>query len=560
MAPKVIVLGWDSATFDVTDPLMHEGRLPALAALTETGVSAPLRSTWPPMTDCAWTSAFTGLNPGAHGIFGSWYRAPGRYECRYFSSRDRRAAALWELTDGVRHLVWNVPMTFPAGAIDGVMVAGYGAPPGVKFSEPVSFQDELASRWALDDVLDRAPHSTLKRFLDDLLRGLRVQSEALPWAIERSGADAVTCVWPHVDRAQHFFWTFRGTDHPLAGAVDKVYEAMDAATGAIVEAFPDANVLVVSDHGAGDLRADVNVGAWLAQNGYASYAEPKRGAKSRLAELAWALPPSVRRMGRRIAPGVARQAMSTRLTGQLGSFDWGSTQAFLGFHSDLWLNLEGRESQGTVPIQRAEEVLDEIVDGLLEIRDPASGDPVFAGAHRRAEIYSGPAIDLAPDVMLDTWSAGYRVAPVRPEGDEVVIPPAPLAGVDAAWSADHRPVGIFVAAGPSIRILRRYEGRIRPGSRAESEIEPGSRAESGAPDELNLYDVCPTVLALLGQPVPDGLDGRAPTEIFTGAFLETNPLRRAGASPGRGTDGGSEYSQDEAAAVAEHLKDLGYIE
>ena len=113
MAPRLVILGWDSATFDVTAPLIAEGRLPALASLEEKGFSAPLRSTWPPMTDCAWTSAFTGVNPGRHGIFGSWYRAPGAYQCRYFSSRERRSATLWELGSDPRFLVWNVPMTYP---------------------------------------------------------------------------------------------------------------------------------------------------------------------------------------------------------------------------------------------------------------------------------------------------------------------------------------------------------------------------------------------------------------------------------------------------------------
>src|ERR687894_795381 len=130
MAVKTVVLGWDSATFDVIDPLIKQGRLPALNSLMDRGHRAPLRSTWPPMTDCAWTSAFTGLNPGAHGIFGSWYRAPGAYECRYFSSRDRLAPPLWDLADERRFLVWNVPMTYPPSRINGVMVAGYGAPPG----------------------------------------------------------------------------------------------------------------------------------------------------------------------------------------------------------------------------------------------------------------------------------------------------------------------------------------------------------------------------------------------------------------------------------------------
>jgi len=110
VAPRLVILGWDSATFDVTGPLISDGRLPALASLQQRGFSALLRSSWPPMTDCAWTSAFTGVNPGKHGIFGSWYRAPGAYECRYFSGRDRRSKALWELGSEARFLVWNVPM------------------------------------------------------------------------------------------------------------------------------------------------------------------------------------------------------------------------------------------------------------------------------------------------------------------------------------------------------------------------------------------------------------------------------------------------------------------
>jgi predicted AlkP superfamily phosphohydrolase/phosphomutase len=533
VAPRLIVLGWDSATFDVADPLIAEGRLPVLASLLAKGWRAPLRSTWPAMTDCAWTCAFTGSNPGAHGIFGSWYRAPGAYKFRYFSSRDRRAPSLWELTDGVRHVVWNVPMTFPAHSIDGVMVSGYGAPPGARFCEPDSFQDELARRWPLEDVLDRAPHSTLERFRADLLRGLRIQADALVWTMKESEADSLVAVWPHVDRAQHFFWRFRGTDHVLAAAVDEVYEAMDAATGAVIEAFPEADVMVVSDHGAGTLRGDVNLSNWLVRNGYAARAQSRDLS---LAKLGWKLPPPVRRFAKRLAPGLARRAYSSTLAGQLGAFDWPRTKAFYGVHSDIWLNLKGREPQGIVDPADAPALLAELKGGLLRIRDPRTGAPVFGGARTRAELYSGAMSELGPDLMLDSWSAGYRVAPGRSSSNEDVIPPAPLAGVNEPWSSDHRPLGIFAAAGPHIA--------------------------SGSSDELNLYDVCPTALALLEQPVPDDLDGRAATEALDPAWLAEHPLRStSGRKEGRG--GGAdqgEFSEAEAAAVAAHLKDLGYID
>jgi predicted AlkP superfamily phosphohydrolase/phosphomutase len=527
-APRLLILGWDSATFDVIDRLIEQGRLPALASLMERGVRAPLRSTWPPMTDCAWTSAFTGCNPGKHGIFGSWYRAPGAYECRYFSSRDRRAPALWELADQTSFLVWNVPMTFPPQTVTGAMVAGYGAPSGSRFCSPDSFQDALAQRWDLDDLLDRAPYGSLDRYLDQLLSGLRAQSHALPWAIKEADAECAVAVWPHVDRAQHFFWQFRGTEHALSSAVERVYEEMDRTTGALLEAFPDADVLVVSDHGAGPLRGDVNMGAWLARNDYARYGT---GSRSSLA-TAWRLPPSVRRLAKRLAPGLARRAMQETLSRGLGPFDWSNTRAFMGVNGDLWINEEGREPHGTVPPSATPALVEDIRDGILALRDPHSGTPLFAGAHRRNDIYSGPAADLAPDLMLDSWSAGYRIAPGREDSEQVVIPPAPLAGVETSWSSDHRPLGIFVAAGPHVR--------------------------SGPVSELSLYDVCPTALALLEREVPEGLDGRAAEETLAEPFLAEHPVRVGAASGARTTEPG--YSEADAAAVEQHLKELGYIE
>jgi arylsulfatase A-like enzyme len=107
-----------------------------------------------------------------------------------------------------------------------------------------------------------------------------------------------------------------------------------------------------------------------------------------------------------------------------------------------------------------------------------------------------------------------------------------LTGVGEPWSADHRPLGILVAAGP--------------------------RIQTGRADELSLYDVCPTALALLEGAVPKGLDGRVATEALDARWLQAHPVRTVDAAGGRSAAGA--YSDEEAAAVAAHLKDLGYIE
>jgi predicted AlkP superfamily phosphohydrolase/phosphomutase len=332
-----------------------------------------------------------------------------------------------------------------------------------------------------------------------------------------------------VDRAQHFFWQFRGTEHELAGTVDEVYEAMDFATGKIIEAFPDADVLVVSDHGAGPLNGDVDLGGWLVRNGYASLADKR---VTSLAGLVWKLPPSVRRFAKRLAPRLARKTFSSSLAGQLSSFDWAATKVFFGVHSDVWLNLKGREPQGVVDPEDAATLLDELKEGLLSITDPRTGAPVFSGARTRDELYSGSEAELGPDLMLDTWSAGYRVAPRRVESDAPVIPPAPLSGVNEPWSSDHRPLGVFVGAGPHLA--------------------------HGTGSEHSLLDVCPTALALLEQGVPQDLDGRVITEAFEASWLSKHPVKSSSAVGVRRA--GREFSEEEAAAVSSHLKDLGYIE
>jgi predicted AlkP superfamily phosphohydrolase/phosphomutase len=297
-----------------------------------------------------------------------------------------------------------------------------------------------------------------------------------------------------------------------------------------MEQFPDADLMIASDHGAGPLHGDVNVGAWLASRGHAAY-----GGRdgSRLVRLAWAFPPSLRKFAKRVAPGAAQKTFASTLAGQLGPFEWSNTRAFVGFHGDLWLNLEGREPQGSVTEADVEPLLADISGGLAALVDPERDEPVFGRVLRGSDLFWGPASHLAPDLMLDSWSSGYRVAPGRDRTPAFIQSPAPLAGVDEAWSSDHRPDGIFAAAGP--RIAR------------------------GASDELSLMDVCPTVLALLERPVPAGLDGRVVAEALAEEFLRAHPATE-GAPMGERTVDEGEYSDREAAAVAEHLKDLGYIE
>jgi hypothetical protein len=74
-----------------------------------------------------------------------------------------------------------------------------------------------------------------------------------------------------------------------------------------------------------------------------------------------------------------------------------------------------------------------------------------------------------------------------------------------------------------------------------------------------LIDMAPTILYLMGQPVPEDMDGRVLEELFEPAFIEANRVQ-VGGSAGLDAEQGAQYSDEEAAIVEERLKGLGYIE
>ena len=116
MTRDVLLIGLDGATFDIVDPLITAGDMPALGSLVASGVRATLRSTVPALTPPAWTSLVTGRGPGAHGIF-DFFRKDDEASplFRFLTSQDVACPTMWSLASdqGLRSTVLNFPLTFP---------------------------------------------------------------------------------------------------------------------------------------------------------------------------------------------------------------------------------------------------------------------------------------------------------------------------------------------------------------------------------------------------------------------------------------------------------------
>jgi tetratricopeptide (TPR) repeat protein len=145
--------------------------------------------------------------------------------------------------------------------------------------------------------------------------------------------------------------------------------------------------------------------------------------------------------------------------------------------------------------------LDHIAHGFIEYHAPAMAHvsaedakaygQVVNGMYRFHDMMLGTLLDLAgPDATVILLSDhGFYSDHLRPAVIEHFRDPAKKFGPEMNPVSWHRPHGIFVAAGKSIK---------------HDELIHGA----------SLLDIAPTVLTLLGQPVPDDMDGRALTQIF----------------------------------------------
>jgi predicted AlkP superfamily phosphohydrolase/phosphomutase len=170
---------------------------------------------------------------------------------------------------------------------------------------------------------------------------------------------------------------------------------------------------------------------------------------------------------------------------------------------------------------------------LNSIPHPGTGKPLVEHVYERDELYHGPHAKLAPDltVVLTDWR--YRTIGLHDFTTNRVIGPA------FGPTGDHRPEGIIVAAGQSIR--------------------PGAE-----PVEASLLDIAPTVLHLLGVHVPEDVDGRVLAELLDQDSIITSPqpvlaTAFAGLTNDLGHADDFHYTEQEDAEVKQRLADLGYL-
>jgi predicted AlkP superfamily phosphohydrolase/phosphomutase len=534
--PQVLIIGLDGATWRLFEPWARTGRLPHLAALMARGTWGTLRSTVPALTLPAWASFMTGKNPGAHGVFGFRRFAPDRYEPGGLANAsDLRAATLWDLAGraGRRVGVVNVPPSYPIRPVNGYVVSCMLTPPGEPFTDPPEVAAELG-----DYQIDIPPPGVLRRDAPDYrtraltyLHGMREQTrqrgEAVLRVMQRRQADLVCVVFYAPDRIQHYFWhcldptTDGAADPEIATLAADIYTVLDEAVGRLVAAAgPDATTVIISDHGFVPKPARaVHINRWLADQGLVAR------------RPFWTLR---RKIIRKLFPAPWRQRYDTMehiLVNRARTRAWAET-IFTGT-AGIWVHVAGRYPLGCVaPGAEYEAVRRQIAIGLGALHDER-GRRVFRCVERREDLYRGPYVAEAPDLLaVCEDDFGVVFESLRRElREQALFGPFEEQG----YTGTHDPDGIYLAAGPPIGTL-------------------------GAHEDYPIESIAPTVLHLLGLPVPRSMEGPVCTSFMREEFLRDHPVRFSDDATDAPAEAAGWRSGADEAKIADHLRALGYLE
>lgn len=457
---KVIVMGIDGGTWSVIAPLISKGVLPNFKKVVAEGMTGILHSTIPGVTPPAWTSIFTGVNPGKHGIVDFYMREKtGFVSC---SSRYRMCKTIWDiLSETGRHcVVIGDPVTFPPQKINGVMTTGLLTPHGSTnwvYPEGLRKELDIVARGFEADIPPNFPEIALKDkaeaidMLANLTRKLYRVSEHLVREFEW---DVLAAIYTTTDRLQHYYWSD-------VESISDHYQILDTILGEYLKFAKDfgADVIVVSDHGFGSLTWSFPINEWLERNGLAVLSTPTPNRT----RSAWDVRSFVRGMFARwlsrdrfamLPPwlqDIARKYFTSDNEGP--RVDTSKSQVYAMTSSGVFV--------------QNEDLVLSTAEKLRHAVNEETGELAFERVVQRQEVLWGDYASRAPDIFLLSTPGSIPETKRRQYTN---------------MTGTHRPEGIFV--------------HYRPGARSRL-----SRVD------VNPWDVAATILSLQGVKIPGYFDG-----------------------------------------------------
>jgi len=461
---KLFVVGLDGATWDLLEPWIQAGDLPNIKAFRDASAWGTMNSVIPYLSPPAWTSAITGVNPGRHGIFDFQRRLPGQQVVVTETSKSRRSPPIWNMLKGTgkKVCIVNITMTDPPDAVDGVMVAGFphlDPDAATGFAFPKELEERCKK---MGYRLDRMEMKLPAGEEQATLDGIRETREKMWELVQQLYHESdYDLVWILFTGTDRVQHLFWKFDDPQ----NPHYNPAQAAKfGGTLRRY-----WMEQDKILGQLFTMVRPGTWvlvLSDHGFGPIRRELRVGN-------WLRTPAA--------------GFSSAEASEIFSLDRSDA-------ARLYVREPGRDPGGDLGPEQREALRARLSSGLKQTVDSQSGQHPVEAIFRAADVFVGKQAEKGPNLtLLPSYSyfinwgdadTGYKLPPY---GD--------LTSTLSGW---HRMNGLYMLRGQGVRT-----GHADP--------------------PFSLLDVVPTCLLILGQPLPEDLDGRIMSRVLQDSYLKSHP-------------------------------------
>lgn len=358
---RKIVLGLDGVPFRLIEQLTQNRTMPNLGEVIKEGVFLQMASSIPEVSSVAWSSIITGANPGQHGIYGFTELALGTYRLTFPNFNDLKVPPFWLDDNDRRSVIINVPSTYPARELNGILISGFVALNLNKATFPPSMVPKLEEFGYRIDVDTEKAHKSIELFLRDLDETLKSRITVYRYLWDQEDWQNFVLIFTGTDRLGHFLWdAYEEPNHPYHDVFLDHFHQIDEAIGEIAERLnPDDRLIVLSDHGFESVRKGVYVNRFLKELGFLSL--KNNPAKS--------------------FNDIEKE-----------------TTAFALDPARIYVHTSNRYPRGCVKKEDKKAVIHDLIRAFQSWE--IEGEKVIDRVYHKDDIYQGPYIENAPDLIL----------------------------------------------------------------------------------------------------------------------------------------------------------------
>jgi len=270
----IVALAVDGMEPSLVEKWIDDGYLPNLARVVENGAKgvAKCRSV---VSATQWTNHFTGVGSNRHGITGFVREKEPEFTNEKGSPESDQLINLSDINiktypeilseSGLSVGLINPLILWPPLNLDGgFCISGMLTPPSSdKWVYPESLSDTVDEfNYEIDVEYEDRPYGFIDDAIigevsfddlqDDILDVLRSRIEFTKYAVDELSNDFIYSLLKSIDLIQHVFWAhMEEGQNRYTNTIRTCYQMVDDLVGWILDEYPEANLIVFSDHGFG---------------------------------------------------------------------------------------------------------------------------------------------------------------------------------------------------------------------------------------------------------------------------------------------------------------------